>query len=255
MFGDAILRRPPAYNRRVAVSDPQGFRVLFVEDDERLASLTTRALETYGLQITWVANGREGLTEVLKGQYDVVILDLMLPGLSGLEICRELRARCAVPVIMLTALGEEADRVLGLETGADDYLAKPFSSRELLARLRALVRRGRGTMGPPREIIRIGELELSPRDYSATLAGRPLKLTTSEFVLLRVLAERAGRVLTREQLLDLTKGSSDEVFDRSIDAHISRLRQKLEADPRNPRWLRTIRGAGYLLAASGEDPP
>ncbi len=222
----------------------------------------------------------------------------MLPGMSGLDLCRELRARCAVPIIMvtalgeeadrvvgletgaddylakpfssrelvarlrarcavpiliLTALGEEADRVIGLETGADDYLAKPFSSRELLARLRALVRRGRGTLGPPREVIRVGELELSARDYSASLAGRPLRLTTSEFVLLRVLAERAGRVLSREQLLDLTKGSADEAFDRSIDAHVSRLRAKLGDDPKQPRLLRTVRGAGYVLAVGGGD--
>lgn len=237
----------------MAGPDPERFRVLFIEDDERLASMTTRYLEAHGLQITGVTDGRQGLAEALKGQHDVVILDLMLPSLSGLEVCRELRARCAVPVIMLTALGEEADRVLGLETGADDYLPKPFSSRELLARLRALVRRGRGAIGPPRDVIRVGELELSPCDYGATLAGRPLKLTTSEFVLLRVLAERAGRVLTREQLLDLTKGSADEAFDRSIDAHISRLRHKLGDDPRQPRLLRTIRGAGYLLAAGAED--
>jgi DNA-binding response OmpR family regulator len=176
----------------------------------------------------------------------------MLPRKSGLEICREVRARLAVPIIMLTALGEEADRVLGLETGADDYLPKPFSSRELLARLRALVRRGRGLVGPSRERLRVGALELSARDYTATLAGQPLPLTTAEFVLLRVLAERAGRVLTREQLLDLTKGSADEAFDRSIDAHISRLRHKLGDDPRQPRLLKTIRGAGYMLVGAPE---
>ncbi len=232
--------------------DSEHFRLLFVEDDERLASMTTRYLEAHGHSVTWVADGQQGLAEALKGQHDVLILDLMLPRKSGLEICREVRARVSVPIIMLTALGEEADRVLGLETGADDYLAKPFSSRELLARLRALVRRGRGAVGPPREIIRVGELELSPRDYSAALAGKPLGLTTSEFVLLRVLAERAGRVLTREQLLDLTKGSADEAFDRSIDAHISRLRHKLGDDPRQPRLLKTIRGAGYMLVAGEE---
>jgi DNA-binding response OmpR family regulator len=178
----------------------------------------------------------------------------MLPRKSGLEICREVRARISVPIIILTALGEEADRVLGLESGADDYLAKPFSSRELLARLRALVRRGRGMVGPSRESLRVGQLELSPRDYSATLAGQSLGLTTAEFILLRVLAERAGRVLSREQLLDLTKGSSEEAFDRSIDAHISRLRHKLGDDPRQPRLLKTIRGAGYMLTSGvGEE--
>ena len=236
-----------------STSDPERFRVLFVEDDDRLAAMTARYLETHGLVVTRVADGRQGLVEALKGQHDVLILDLMLPGLSGLEICRELRGRTSVPVIMLTALGEEADRVLGLETGADDYLPKPFSSRELLARLRALVRRGRGTLGAPADRLRVGELELSPRDYTATRAGVPLRLTTAEFVLLRVFAERAGRVLSREQLLDLTKGSADEAFDRSIDAHVSRLRHKLGDDPRNPRLLKTIRGAGYMLVASGED--
>jgi DNA-binding response OmpR family regulator len=233
--------------------ETESFRILFVEDDERLAALTTRYLEMRGHTVTWVPDGRSGLAEALKGQHDVVILDLLLPRLSGLEVCRELRVRSAVPIIMLTALGDEADRVLGLETGADDYLPKPFSSRELLARLHALVRRGRGKLGPPQDVLRVGELELSPCDYSATLAGRPLHLTTAEFVLLRVLAERAGRVLSREQLLDLTKGSSDEAFDRSIDAHVSRLRQKLGDDPRHPRLLRTVRGAGYLFASRSGD--
>jgi two-component system, OmpR family, response regulator len=238
----------------MSAQETDRFRILFVEDDARLAALTTRYLETHGHTVTWVADGDQGLAECLKGQHDVVILDLLLPRRSGLDVCRELRGRCAVPIIILTALGEEADRVLGLETGADDYLSKPFSSRELLARLRALVRRGRGTLGPPRDRIRVGALELSPRDYSAALGGRPLPLTTTEFVLLRVLAERAGRVLTREQLLDLTKGSADEAFDRSIDAHVSRLRHKLGDDPRQPRLLKTIRGAGYMLVTEPEEP-
>ena len=227
------------------------FRVLIVEDDERLAAMTARYLEARGLSVTVAGDGREGLAAALKGQHDVVVLDVMLPRLPGLELCRELRARSAVPIIMLTALGEEVDRVRGLETGADDYLSKPFSSRELLARLHALVRRGRAAIGPARERVRVGALELSPRDQDARLAGRELKLTTSEFVLLRVLAERSGRVLSREQLLDLTKGSADEAFDRSIDAHISRLRQKLGDDPRRPRLVKTVRGAGYMLSPSG----
>jgi DNA-binding response OmpR family regulator len=237
----------------VAVSDSTPFRILFVEDDERLAALTTRYLEAHGHTVTWVADGLQGLAEALRNRHDVVILDLMLPGKSGLDVCRELRGRTGVPIIILTALGEEADRVLGLETGADDYLAKPFSSRELLARLKALVRRGRGALGPPAEVVRVGRLELVPRDYRAALDGKPLGLTTAEFVLLRALAERAGQVLSRERLLDLTKGSSDEAFDRSIDAHVSRLRQKLGDDPRRPRLLKTVRGAGYLLSASAED--
>lgn len=237
-------------------AERESFRILFVEDDERLAALTTRYLEAHGHRVTWIGDGRDGLAEALRGQHDVVILDLMLPRLPGIDVCRELRQRTSVPVIMLTALGEEADRVLGLETGADDYLAKPFSSRELLARLRALVRRARGAAGPSSDLVRVGALEVSPRDYAARLDGRLLKLTTAEFVLLRVLAERAGQVLSREQLLDLTKGSADEAFDRSIDAHISRLRHKLGDDPRNPRLLKTVRGAGYMLAsARGGDGP
>ena len=238
------------------VNEPQErFHILLVEDDERLAALTARYLETAGHQVTCVADGRDGLAEALRGKHDVVVLDLMLPRLSGLDLCRELRAQSDVPVIMVTALGEESDRVTGLETGADDYLPKPFSARELLARVRALVRRGRGKVGPRREALRVGALELSPRDRGATLEGRSLDLTTAEFVLLRVLAERAGRVLTREQLLDLTKGSADEAFDRSIDAHVSRLRHKLGDDPRRPRLLRTVRGVGYLLVAGDGTGP
>jgi DNA-binding response OmpR family regulator len=236
----------------MASTGNEAFRILFVEDDDRLAALTTRYLESHGHRVTWVADGRQGLVEALKGQHDVVILDLMLPRLSGLELCRELRQRTTVPVIILTALGEEADRVLGLETGADDYLAKPFSSRELLARLRALVRRARGALGPTGNPLRVGRLEISPRDFTARLDGIPLNLTTAEFVLLRVLTERVGQVLTREQLLDLTKGSADEAFDRSIDAHISRLRHKLGDDPRKPRLLKTVRGAGYMLVVDAD---
>lgn len=229
--------------------ETERFRILFVEDDDRLAALTARYLENHGHEVTRAADGQQGLARALEGRHDVVILDLMLPRKPGLEVCRELRLRSAVPIIILTALGEEADKVLGLESGADDYLAKPFSSRELLARLKALVRRGRGVVDAPRDLIRVGDLELSPRDYRATRGGQPLGLTTAEFVLLRVLAERAGRVLTREQLLDLTKGSADEAFDRSIDAHVSRLRHKLGDDPRRPALLKTIRGAGYMLVA------
>ncbi len=233
-------------------TDHEPCRVLLIEDDDRLAQLTSRYLESHGVAVTWVADGRDGLAEALKGQADVIVLDLMLPRLSGLELCRELRARLDVPLIMVTALGEEADRVLGLESGADDYLPKPFSARELLARIRALVRRARGRVGPaPERALAAGGLVLNPKDYSASLDGQPLRLTTAEFHLLRAFAERPGRVLSREQLLDLTKGSADEAFDRSIDAHISHLRQKLGDNPKNPRLLKTVRGIGYLLTEGG----
>jgi two-component system, OmpR family, response regulator len=157
-----------------------------------------------------------------------------------------------VPVIVLTARGEEADRVMGLELGADDYLAKPFSPRELLARIRAVVRRARGRAGPARGAVRVGALVVDPGAMRATLDGRELALTAYEFALLEVLARRAGRVLSREQLMELAKGSADESFDRSIDVHVSRLRQKLGDDPKRPRLIKTVRGSGYVLAAEGE---
>jgi DNA-binding response OmpR family regulator len=173
---------------------------------------------------------------------------LQLPELDGLAVCRELRSRLDVPIVMITARGEEADRVLGLEFGADDYLPKPFSARELLARIRAHVRRARGRVGPRALRVEVGRLVLDPAALHATLDGRELALTSSEFALLRALAENAGRVLSREQLLYLARGNAEEAFDRSIDVQISRLRHKLDDDPRNPRLLKTVRGFGYMLS-------
>jgi two-component system OmpR family response regulator len=222
---------------------------LLVEDDARLASLTARYLEANGVRVTTVGDGIQGLELALRTRFDVVLLDLMLPGKSGLDTCRELRARSDVPIIVLTARGEEADRIVGLEMGADDYLAKPFSARELLARIRALLRRSLGQAGPPTRLVKVGSLEIDPGAMRASLRGRDLDLTSYEFNLLRVLAERAGRVLSREQLMELGKGSPTESFDRSIDVHISRLRAKLGEDPKKPRILKTIRGAGYVLSA------
>ncbi len=231
--------------------EPGTIQALLVEDDERLARLTADYLAGHGVVVTAVPDGAKGLAEALRHRYDVVLLDLMLPGLDGLSVCRELRARSDVPVIVLTARGEEADRVMGLELGADDYLAKPFSPRELLARIHALIRRVRGKAGPATRTIVVGGLSVDPGAMKATLDGRELALTAYEFTLLRVLAERAGRVLSREQLLDLAKGSAEESFDRSIDVHVSRLRQKLGDDPKRPRLLKTVRGAGYVLASGG----
>jgi two-component system OmpR family response regulator len=224
-------------------------RVLYVEDDQKLAHLTRRYLESHGLLVTWVGDGEAALEAVARESFDVALLDIMLPRMDGVTLCRELRARTDLPIIMLTARDEEADKVLGLESGADDYLAKPYSTRELLARIRAQVRRARGGAGPAvKRAIRVGSLVLEPAAMAAFLDGKRLSLTSYEFILLQALAERAGRVLSREQLLDLAKGSAEEAFDRSIDVHISRLRGKLEEDPRHPRLLRTVRGAGYMLA-------
>jgi len=221
---------------------------LLVEDDLRLAALTREYLEGHGVSVVHVADGRRGLAEALAGRFDAVLLDLMLPGKDGLEVCRELRARSDVPVIVLTARGEEADRVMGLELGADDYLAKPYSPRELLARIRAVVRRARGRAGPARAAVRVGGLVVDPAAMRVTLDGRELALTAYEFALLEALARRAGRVLSREQLMELARGSAEEAFDRSIDVHVSRLRQKLGDDPRRPRLIKTVRGSGYVLA-------
>jgi two-component system, OmpR family, response regulator len=224
-------------------------RALLVEDDPRLAALTRDYLQGHGVAVEVVGDGRRGLAEALRGGHDVVLLDLMLPGMGGLEVCRALRARSDVPVIVLTARGEEADRVMGLETGADDYLAKPFAPRELLARIRAVTRRAQGRAGPELQVVIVGRLRIDPGARRATLAGRELALTGYEFDLLRALAERAGRVLSREQLIELAGGSPEESFDRSVDVHVSRLRQKLGDDPKRPRLLKTVRGAGYLLAS------
>ncbi len=221
---------------------------LLVEDDAKLAALTAEYLKGHGVQVVVCGDGARGLEEARRTRFDVVLLDLMLPGRSGLEVCRELRARSDVPILVLTARGEEADRVLGLELGADDYLTKPFSPRELLARIQAQVRRARGQAGPAARPIVVGDLALDPQALRATLRGRELPLTAYEFQLLRALAERAGHVVSRERLLELVRGNAEEAFDRSVDVHISRLRAKLGDDPRHPRLLKTVRGAGYQLA-------
>ncbi len=227
-------------------------RLLLIDDDQKLARLLTEYLGGQGFEVTHASDGRRGLT-LAEGPlgFDAILLDLMLPGLDGLSVCRKLRADGSrVPVIMLTARGEETDRVVGLELGADDYLPKPFSPRELLARLRALMRRSQPSQEPG-EPVRRGELVLDPRTREVTLRGEPVRVTTYEFELLRLLMLEAGRVMSRDRILDRLKGAEFESFDRSIDVHVSRLRQKLERDPKEPRLIKTVRGVGYLLAAEG----
>jgi DNA-binding response OmpR family regulator len=226
--------------------------VLLVEDDAKLARLTAEYLEHHGLQVTRVGDGPSAIREGLKSQIDVVVLDLMLPGCDGFEVCRELRRSSHVPIIAVTARVEVADRVLGLELGADDYMTKPFAARELLARINAVTRRAQGKAGPAARELHVGKLTLDVAGLSASLDGRPLGLTSYEFALLRVLADHAGRVLSRERLLELAKGNADEAFDRSIDVRISRLRHKLGDDSRHPVLLKTIRGSGYMLTAGEE---
>jgi DNA-binding response OmpR family regulator len=235
------------------VGAEQTLTALLVEDDLRLARLTAEYLAGHGVAVTHVADGARGLEEARRRRYDVVLLDLMLPGIDGLSVCRQIRERSDVPILVLTARGEEADRVLGLELGADDYLAKPFSARELLARIRAMVRRARGQAGPHEGVLRVGSLTLDTASRHATLDGHVLSLTGYEFDLLRALASHAGRVISRERLMELARGSSEEAFDRSVDGHISRLRHKLGDSSRNPRLLKTVRGVGYVLV--GQDGP
>ncbi len=228
---------------------------LLVEDDARLAGLTAKYLEGYGVVVTIVDNGLEAVQVAGSTAFDVVLLDVMLPGQDGLAVCRELRHRSDVPIIMVTARGDEVDRIVGLEGGADDYLPKPFSPRELLARIRSQVRRSRGQVGPRVErALSVGGLVLDPPTLTVTLDGAPISLTAYEFSLLYALAEHPGRVLSREMLLERAKGSAEEAFDRSIDVRISRLRAKLGDDSKHPRLLKTVRGAGYVLAIDGSAP-
>jgi DNA-binding response OmpR family regulator len=227
--------------------------VLLVEDDAKLARLTREYLEQQGLRVTRVADGPSAIREGLRDDVDIVVLDLMLPGADGFDVCRELRRASHVPIIAVTARVDVADRVLGLELGADDYLTKPFVARELLARIHAVTRRAQGKAGPPPREIRVGRLVVDVAAMSATLDGQALALTSYEFALLRVFADHPGRVLSRERLLELAKGNADDAFDRSIDVRISRLRQKLGDDSRHPALLKTIRGSGYVLT-TGEEP-
>ena len=223
--------------------------IVYIEDDEKLARLTARYLESHNVRVTLATEPRDGIASVLRERPDVILLDLMLPEIDGFEVCQKLRARVHTPIIMVTARGEEADRVMGLEGGADDYLPKPFSARELLARIRAHARRARGLAGPPAERQLVaGSLTIDPCARRATFGDVELSLTTYEFDLLHALAERAGRVLTREQLVDLVRGSADEAFDRSIDVHVSHLRKKLGDDPKSSRIIKTVRGVGYVYA-------
>ena len=230
---------------------PKATAALLIDDDARLGALVKEHLGQHDIEVTLVGDGERGLATLRKGRFDVLLLDLMLPGLDGLEICRRIRAApelAGLPVIMLTARGDDVDKIIGLELGADDYLAKPFNARELLARIRAVLRRGRA-VAPER--LRVGRIEIDLAAREVSVAGARKVLTSYEFDLLAALARAGGRVLSREQLLDALKGGGYESFDRSIDVHVSKLRAKLEDDPRAPRHIKTVRGVGYVLLRDG----
>ncbi|MGI6245721.1 MAG: response regulator [Pseudochelatococcus sp.] len=221
--------------------------VLIIDDDTRLSAMLFDYLSGNGFAVREAATARAGLAELARRAPGAVILDIMLPDLDGFETCRRIRAVSDVPVLMLTARGEDTDRIVGLEIGADDYLPKPFNPRELLARLRAILRRRSGTTGR-NGVMRFGRLEIDPGSRVARVDGRDCAMTGHQFDLLVALAQHAGRILSREQLMDLVRGAEADAFDRSIDVHISRIRAAIEDDPKHPRRIVTVRGAGYVLA-------
>ncbi len=222
-----------------------------IEDDTRLAEMVARDLARSGLEVTRAGTATEGLARLARDPFDLVLLDLMLPDGDGLDVCRRLRASgSALPVIMLTAKGDPTDRVVGLELGADDYLGKPFDPRELLARIRAVLRRPTAVAGAAPRVLRFGRLEVDADARVARVDGEERPMTAHQFNLLLAMAERAGRVLTRERLMELVKGEALEAFDRAIDVHVARIRAAIEDDPRSPRRILTVRGAGYVFARS-----
>ena len=227
-----------------------GERVLLIEDDSRLADMVGEYLGKAGFHVIHAESGTRGLALHGREPLDVVILDLMLPDTDGLDVCRQIRARSDTPILMLTARGDPMDRVVGLEMGADDYLPKPFEPRELLARLRVILRRGRA--GPKPDLLRYGRLEIDRGAREVRLDGMPRPLTSYQFALLLALAEHAGRVMSRDALMDAVKGEQFEAFDRSIDVHVSRIRAAIEDDPRKPRRVITVRGTGYVFAKAQE---
>ena len=233
-------------------------RILVVDDDPGLRDLLRRYLEEQGLQVVAVRDGAEMDGVLSKEAFDLVILDLMLPGEDGLSLLRRLVTRHAVPVIMVSARGEDIDRIVGLEVGADDYIAKPFNPRELLARVRAVLRRHSSTIDEdeaPGDVHRFGPYEMQMASQRLLRGGEEVPLTTGEFTLLRVLVEHPQRVLDRNTLLDLIKGYEHQPFDRSIDVRVARLRRKIEDDAGNPRYIRTVWGRGYLFAPEGNEVP
>ena len=230
--------------------------LLMIEDDARLAAMVGEYLTQSGFVVTHMPDGESGLGALQDKPVDLVVLDLMLPGIDGLEVCRRIRAlpgdAARVPVLMLTAKGDPMDRVVGLEIGADDYLPKPFEPRELLARIRAVLRRHQGGAAPEHKLMRFGALEIDRDARVVSVAGQPAELTSYQFDVLVTLAERAGRVLTRDQIMEAVRGRELEAFDRSIDVHMGRIRAAIEQDVKNPKRILTVRGVGYVFAKNQE---
>ncbi len=225
-------------------------RVLIIDDDEKLNALLSEYLGRFNFAVQAVVHPHAGLARLKADSPDIVILDVMLPDMDGFAVCRKIRETNRVPIVMLTARGDVTDRVVGLELGADDYLPKPFEPRELMARLQAVLRRG---VNAAEERIRVGALEVNWTSCAARLHGELLPLTSAEFELLGLLVRHRGRVLSRERIMDETRGIDWEAYDRSIDVLVSRVRQKLGDDPRQPTFIRTVRGVGYRFVGGGDE--
>jgi DNA-binding response OmpR family regulator len=239
-----------------AISMNYEAKILVVDDDVKLSAMIKEYLESLGYSVETVETGLKGVEKARNDSFDAVILDVMLPEMNGFEVLKEIRKTSSVPILMLTALGDESDRIVGLELGADDYLPKTFSTRELLARLRSVVRRSHLTKEQSFHEdaeINIKGLSIKNRTRSVSLNGETVHLTPIEFDLLHYLASSKDRILTRDQLLDEIAGRNFEVFDRSIDVHISSLRRKLGDDPKNPQFIKTVRATGYMLIDSFEE--
>jgi DNA-binding response OmpR family regulator len=222
-------------------------KILVVDDELKIAKLVRAYLERAGFTVVTAHDGQEALAIFRHERPHLIVLDLMLPGMDGLDVCRAIRRSSDVPIIMLTARDEEVDRLIGLELGADDYIVKPFSPREVVARVRAVLRRTEGQPLEP-EVVIAGDVTLDLPHRTAQVRGRPVELTATEFDLLAVLARHPGQVFTRMQLLDLVQGEAYEGYERTIDVHVKNLRRKLGDDPRNPRYIVTVRSVGYKFS-------
>jgi DNA-binding response OmpR family regulator len=240
------------YDRKmmVAIRTEAGKRVLIIDDDQRLNALLTEFLSRFGFAVSTVGHPEDGLRALKSDPPDLLILDIMLPDTDGLAVCRKIRETSHVPIIMLTARGDVTDRIIGLEMGADDYLPKPFEPRELVARIQAVLRRGSTESD---HTVRVGPLVINWTTRTAQLSGHTLALTTAEFELLGLLVRNRGRVLSRERIMEGTRGVDWDAFDRSIDVLISRLRQKLGDDPKQSAFIRTVRGIGYSFTGGRSD--
>ena len=228
-------------------------RILMIEDDETLSGMVGEYLGARGIEVTSRPEAVSGLKLLKKNAFDALILDVMLPDLDGFEVCRRVRSDSDIPILMLTARGEDTDRIVGLELGADDYLPKPFNPRELLARLRAILRRRGAPSKGGQPSLRFGRLEIDRDARVIRVEGQATTLTSYQFELLCILAENAGRVMSREALMNRLRGHALGAFDRSIDVHISRIRAVIEDDPKHPRRVITVRGAGYVFAQKQDD--